>query len=180
MRNNTFILETNRLKLRELNEKDIIPLHEILSDVETMKYYPAPFDLKGTEVWINRSRESYTENEFGLWAVVLKSDETFAGQCGITYTNIDGDKVPEIGYHINKKFWNQGYATEAALAVMNYGFNNFQLKEIFIHTWVRNIPSQRIAEKIGMLKVKVYDKHNQEHNIVRRHVVYSMKNNSKL
>lgn len=174
--NKTFLIETNRLRLRELNDNDILPLYEILSDPETMKYYPAPYNLGGAEGWINKSRNSYRENGFGLWAIVLKSDEIFIGQCGITYTDIDGENLPEIGYHLNKNFWNQGFATEAASAVLNYGFKNLKIKKIFIHTWVKNVPSIRIAEKIGMMKIKEYDKHIQKHDMIRRHVVYSMSN----
>lgn len=171
----TFILETKRLILRELNESDTLPLFEILSDSETMKYYPAPCDFKGAESWVNRSIKSYAQYGFGLWAILMKDGENFAGQCGITYTSIDDVNVPEIGYHVNKKFWNKGIATESAYAAMNYGFKNFNLNEIFIHTWVNNIPSRRIAEKIGMLKIKEYDKHIPEHNTTRKHIVYSKK-----
>ena len=171
-----FSIATERLILRELTEQDVPSLYEILSDPETMKYYPAPYDLKGTEGWVNYSRNSYAKNGFGLWAMTLKADGSFIGQCGLHYTNIDGEKVPEIGYHVNKKFWNKGYATEAALASLKYGFEKFHLPQIFIHTWVKNIPSQRIAEKVGMQKAKEYDKHIPAHNIFMRHIVYFMQN----
>ena len=85
-----FLIETERLGLRELKESDYRDLFEILSDPETMKYYPAPFDQSGVESFIHRSIASYTENGFGLWAVILKSENKFIGQCGISMQDIDG------------------------------------------------------------------------------------------
>ena len=137
-----------------------------------MQYYPAPYNKDGVDHWISRSLASYQNNGFGLWAVILKESNRFIGQCGITLQDIDGSSVPEIGYHIHKKFWGQGYATEAARACMVYGFEQLKFDRIFIHTYIKNIPSQRVAEKIGMRKVKEYDKHIQSHNLVWRHVVY--------
>ncbi|MEJ2114220.1 MAG: GNAT family N-acetyltransferase, partial [Flavobacteriaceae bacterium] len=100
--------ETERLFARALNLNDAKFLYPILSDMETMKYYPAPYDMKGVKNWINRSIENYKKNGFGLWAILLKETNEFIGQCGITLQNINGNIVPEIGYHIRKDFWNQG------------------------------------------------------------------------
>lgn len=169
------IAETNRLILRELQIEDAYLLHQILSDKETMTYYPSTYDMAGAMKWIERSMSSYKENGFGLWAVILKSSNEFIGQCGISLQNIHGDIVPEIGYHIHKNFWNKGYATEAAKASLNVGFNDLGLKEIFIHTYIKNIPSQRVAEKIGMTELFKYDKLLVSHNLIWEHVVYSKK-----
>ncbi|WP_250435754.1 GNAT family N-acetyltransferase [Hanstruepera flava] len=169
------IIETNRLALRELNTEDVSSLFQILSDKETMSYYPSTYDMTGVRRWIKKSIKSYTENSFGLWAVLLKENCEFIGQCGISLQNINGKIIPEIGYHISKKFWNRGYATESAKASLEYGFKNLKLNEIFIHTYVKNIPSQRVAEKIGMKKLYIYEKLLMPHNIKWDHVVYSKK-----
>lgn len=169
------IIETNRLVLRELKIEDDSSLFQILSDEETMSYYPSTYDITGVRKWIKKSIKSYTENNFGLWAVSLKENHEFIGQCGISLQNINGKIIPEIGYHINKAFWNKGYATESAKACLDYGFKNLNLSEIFIHTYVKNIPSQRVAEKIGMTKLYVYEKLLMPYNIKWNHVVYSKK-----
>ena len=170
-----FSLETKRLRLRELTLQDLDALAEILSDKETMQFYPAPFNRRSTERWIANNLDSYRRQGMGLWALVLKDNGTFLGQCGITWQNINNQTVPEIGYHINKKYWNNGYATEAAAACLAHGFSKLQFPEIYIHTYVKNIPSQRIAEKIGMDRLHEYDKYIPSHGIVWRHVVYSKK-----
>jgi RimJ/RimL family protein N-acetyltransferase len=169
------MIETKRIILRNQTLNDLNDLYQILSDKETMKYYPKPYTKEATKNWIIGNINSYRKNGFGLWAVVLKFNNKFIGQCGITNQNIDGKIVPEIGFHINKKYWNNGYATESALACLKYGFDKLNLDEIYIHTYVKNIPSIRIAEKIGMIKRKEYDKIITAHNIIMKHVVYSIK-----
>ena len=170
-----FLIETERLKLRELNISDTGSLYDILSDPETMTYYPSTYKYHEVETLLKRFIKSYQENGFGLWAVILKDEDKFIGECGISLQNIDGVIVPEIGYHINKKYWNNGYATEAAKVSLASGFEELNFPEIFIHTYVKNIPSRRVAEKLNMDKKKEYDKYIEKHGISMRHIVYSMK-----
>ena len=171
------IFETERLFARALNLNDAEFLYPILSDKETMKYYPAPYDIEGVQNWINRSLISYKKNGFGLWAIINKESNIFIGQCGISLQNIDGKIVPEIGYHMHKDFWNKGYATEAALGSLNYGFETLKLDKIYIHTYVNNIPAQRVAEKLGMTKQFVYDKYLKTFKVTWPIVVYSSSRN---
>jgi len=109
--------------------------------------------------------------------VILKKDGRFIGQCGISMQDIDGVWVPEIGYHIHKSYWGRGKASEAALGLLEYGFSKAGLREIFVHTSVKNIPSIRVAEKIGMIKRKEYYKVLEKSKETMRHVVYSIKRN---
>jgi RimJ/RimL family protein N-acetyltransferase len=171
-----FFIETGRLRLRPLAVDDLDALHEILGDAETMQFYPAPYDREGTLRWIHRSRRSYDDFGYGLWAVVLKDSGELIGQCGILNVSIDGEEVPEIAYHIHRSFWNQGYATEAARACLNFGFGDLGLKTLYIHTSLQNVPSQRVAEKIGMQAVKEFDKFLPALGETWRHIVYSSQN----
>ncbi len=91
-------LETARLIIREYTPDDFDALYEILSDSETMKYYPKPYDEKGVQRWINWCIESYAKNRFGLWALELKETGEFIGDCGISLQNIDGEQLPENPY----------------------------------------------------------------------------------
>lgn len=104
------VIETERLLLREMTDGDFDALHEIFSDSETMQHYPAPFDAERTRRWIAWNQDNYQRSGFGLWAVVLKESGELIGDCGITMQNIDGEMLPEIGYHIHKKFWRKGSA----------------------------------------------------------------------
>ncbi len=171
----TFFIETERLGLRALSLADCQSLFEILSDLETMRYYPRPYTREETEAWIARSMLSYRDKNFGLWAVILKKEDQFIGQCGISLQEIDGKTLPEIGYHIHKKYWRRGYASEAAKASLDYGFLKVGLPELFIHTSLENAASIRVAEKMGMKKRKTYDKVVNQASATVRHVVYALK-----
>jgi len=150
------ILETERLILRKLTLKDAEEWHKILSDPESMAHYPSTYTFNQTKAWIEKNTLRYNNEGFGLWAAILKENNMFVGDCGISLQVIDGVKVPEIGYHINKKYTGKGLATEAAIACRNYGFNELGLKEIYSYMKYTNIGSYRVAEKNGMSLIKEY------------------------
>ena len=149
-------IETERLILREYTQDDFDALYEILSDEQTMKHYPKPYDKKGVQCWIDWSLDNYQKYGFGLWAIVLKETGEFIGDCGITIQDIDGELLPEIGYHINKKFWRKGFAKEAAKAVRDWGFLNTQYDIIYSYMKYTNVGSYSTAIANGMQKVKEY------------------------
>lgn len=152
------LIETERLYLRELNINDFEDLSEILTDSESMQFYPKPFNRQKVKSWINWNIDNYKKYNHGLWAVILKDRRKFIGECGITIQDIEGVLLPELGYHINKKYWNLGYATEAAKGCMDYALNNLGFKKIYTYTDSRNIPSMKVAEKNGMVFVKSFNK----------------------
>ncbi|NNF98089.1 MAG: GNAT family N-acetyltransferase [Desulfobacteraceae bacterium] len=154
----TLSIETERLRLREFKIQDKMNLIDILSDEDSMRFYPHPFSEKEVEGWIDWNLKNYAEYGFGLWAVILKKTDVFIGDCGITLQNIEGEKLPEIGYHIERKYCNQGYATEAALACKNYAFEVLGFLKVYTYTTPDNLSSRRVAEKIGMTPVKNFSK----------------------
>ena len=155
------ILETERLLLREYAFDDLDPLYEILSDRETMAHYPKPFEMEDVQRWIQWNRENYALYGFGLWAVVLKGTGKLIGDCGITLQNIDGETLPEIGYHIHKHHWRQGFGSEAARAVRDWAFENTGYNCLYSYMKYTNIASCSTARAAGMKKVREYpDKKN--------------------
>ena len=150
------VLETDRLTLREYVTEDFDALFEIVSDIETMQHYPAPFDEDKTRSWIQWNLDNYKKCGFGLWAVVLKETGEFIGDCGITIQDIDGEMLPEIGYHIHKKYWRKGFAKEAARAVRDWVFLNTQYDIIYSYMKYTNVGSYSTALANGMKKVKEY------------------------
>ena len=157
------IIETERLKLREYTFDDFDSLYEILSDEETMKHYPKPFDEEKVRGWIQWNIDNYAKYGFGLWAIVLKKTGEMIGDCGITIQNIDGELLPEIGYHIHKKYWRQGYGSEAARAVRDWAFENTKYDCLYSYMKYTNIGSYSVAIANGMKKVKEYP---DEKNII--------------
>lgn len=150
------IIETRRLYLRALTLNDTSDLSLVLSDEESMRYYPHAFSKDEVAGWIRRNIERYEKDGFGLYAVIRKSDDQFLGDCGITLQNIDGTILPEIGFHIIKTYCNRGYATEAAEACKKYAIEELGFKSIYSYSHVENKVSQRVSSKIGMKKIKTF------------------------
>ena len=150
------MIETQRLLLRKFSREDFPALYEILSDPETMAHYPAPYDEEKTRHWITWNMESYRVHGFGLWAVVRRDTGEFIGDCGLSMQCIDGQLLPEIGYHIHKKYWRQGYGSEAARAVRDWAFRNTPYDILYSYCKYTNLGSQRTALANGMHKVKEY------------------------
>ncbi len=156
------MIETERLLLREYTPDDFDALYEIMSDPETMAHYPAPYDASQTRRWIDRNLENYAHYGFGLWAVVLKETGEFIGDCGLTLQNIDEEMLPEIGYHIHRKYWQRGFAKEAARAVRDWAFTSTEYNVLYSCMKYTNEGSWRTALANGMKKVKEYpDPKNQ-------------------
>lgn len=158
-------METKRLSLRPFTMDDLSSLHSIFSDPETMAYYPAPFSEEQTKSWIKRNLERYQVDGFGLWGVLLKENNQFIGDCGLVKQTIAGKTYVEIGYHINKIEWSKGYATEAAMSCMDYGFNTLGLNKLISIIDPKNHPSIRVAEKIGFTKEQDLFVFNKIHSI---------------
>ena len=147
------VLETARLRLREYTPEDFEALFEILSDPETMKHYPKPYDEKMTRRWIEWSIENYEQYGFGLWAVILKETGKFIGDCGLTIQNINGELLPEIGYHIHKHYWRNGFGSEGAKAVRDWAFNNTEYERLYSYMTQSNKASYSTAAACGMKRI---------------------------
>ena len=144
------VLQTQRLTLRQFELEDVDALATILSDRETMRYYPAPFDHAGVADWIQRNRTRYANDGYGLWAMILNATRELIGDCGLVSQRVDGVDEIEIGYHVRRDLWGQGYATEAARACRDHGFATLQVDRLISLIRPENLASRRVAEKNGM------------------------------
>ena len=144
------ILETDRLFLREMNMDDFDALYQVLADSEIMQHYPYSFDEKRVRDWIERNMNRYVKDGFGLWAVCLKDTGEMIGDCGLTLQNIEGEMLPEIGYHIRRDKQHNGYAKEAAKGVLEWAKENTYYPAFYSYCKYTNLPSIKTAEAIGM------------------------------
>jgi [ribosomal protein S5]-alanine N-acetyltransferase len=142
--------ETERLVLRPFVEEDLEPLHEILGDEKTMRFYPAPFTLEETARWIERNRRRYEDDGFGLWAVLERSTGAFLGDCGLTIQPVDGEPFIEVGWHVRRDRWGEGIAPEAGAGCRDWGFEHLDAERIISLIRPENVQSRRVAEKLGM------------------------------
>ncbi len=132
---------------------DFRNIYAIYSDVDTMKYYPEPYSEEKVRALIERCMEQYSENGHCLWAVILKSENRLIGDCGIIRQVVNGNPENEIGYHLHKDYLHMGFATEAAMACRNLGFNHFKYRKLISLVRPENIESGRVAERIGFAKL---------------------------
>ena len=149
------VLQTTRLLLREFTPQDADALAIVLSDPETMPYYPAPYDRAGVDQWIERNRRRYRHDGVGLWAMeLIKVPDSelhrIIGDCGIILQEVEGERLYEIGYHLRRDFWGQGLATEAAIACRDWAFAHLKADRLISLIRPENLPSCRVAERTGM------------------------------
>ncbi len=153
-----------------MKQSDFADICEILQDRKTMYAYEHEFSDEEAQDWLNKQLDRYKNDGFGLWAVILKSSGEFVGQCGITWQDIGGENVPEIGYLFKRKHWHNGYAAEAAIGCKNYAFNSLGLDKMYSIIRDNNYASQRVAGRNGMTVVKTFVKHY--YGIDMPHLVY--------
>lgn len=151
--------QTERLLLREMTQADFESLCKILQDPDVMYAYEGAFNNAETQDWLDRQCARYRQDGFGLCAVVLKATGEMIGQCGLTWQEIPGQKVLEIGYLLQKAHWHRGYALEAAIACKEYAFAVLKADAVYSIIRDGNIPSQKVARRNGMAPVGSFVKH---------------------
>ena len=149
------MLETGRLRLREFVPQDADALAAVLGDPVAMQYYPSALDRRGVEEWIGKNIGRYQRDGYGLWAMVLKDSGQLIGDCGCTLQEVEGKNHVEVGYHVRRDLWGNGYATEAAQACMDYAFVRLGASRVISMIRPENVQSRRVAEKNGLVCEKV-------------------------
>lgn len=148
-------IETERLLLRDLVTGDDINIFELDSDPLVQRYVGAKplTTLQQAREVVAFIRQQHIDNGIGRWAVIEKENDSFIGWAGLKYMReLTNDHIHyyDLGYRFMTKYWGQGYGTEVARALVNYGFERMQLSEIFAMTDVRNQASRHVLEKAGL------------------------------
>lgn len=153
------ILESERLLLRRLVMEDLDSLYKLYSDPEIRQYFPEGVlnyeETKEELEWFLNGHPKHPE--LGLWATIHKPSGKFIGRCGLLPWTIEGQNEVEIAYLLDKEFWGQGLASEGALAIRDYAFKKLGLPHLVCLIDPKNIASQKVAEKIGMILEKQVD-----------------------
>lgn len=164
------VLETERLFLRHLEQRDFDDVCKLLQDPAVMYAYEGAFSDQEVQEWLDRQFRRYQNDGFGLWGVVEKSSGELIGQCGITYQDYDGKQIPEVGYLLRKEFWHKGYAIEVAIACREYAFHVLNFNEVYSIIRDTNIASQNVALRNGMKVVATFIKHYR--NVDMPHLLF--------
>ncbi len=145
------MLETTRLILRPMQADDFPALLRIFRDPQVMAAFGGVlFDDVQMERWLQHNLDHQDEHGYGLFAVILKANGELIGDCGLTHMHLDAQPEVELGYDFLSDYWNQGLATEAALAVRDYALQTLGLPRLISLIRHGNHPSRRVAEKVGM------------------------------
>ena len=170
-------LQTERLLLRTWRAEDREPFAVMNADPVVMEHFPSTLTRAQSDGGADSIEAHFTRHGFGLWAVEVPGVTAFAGFVGLAVPSFDANFIPcvEIGWRLGVDYWGRGYATEAARAVLTYGFETLDLREIVSFTVPGNARSIRVMERLGMTRdpggdfdhPRIADGHP-----LRRHVLY--------
>ena len=144
------VFESPRLYFRTFTDADAELLYELNSNPNVLKYLHEPPTSREEIISTLQDKilPQYKLHGYGRWAVHLKSNNAFIGSCGLKY--LSQTEETDLGYRYKEEYWNKGYATEAAKAVIVYGFNVLGLEQIFARALPQNTASFKVMEKCGM------------------------------
>ena len=145
-----FSLETERLVLRPFVMDDLDGIHAVLGDPISMRYYPAPFTREQSRRWIEWNLGHYRDHGYGLWVLESRESGDLVGDCGLIPQHVDGREEVEVGWHVRRDLQRQGLATEAARECVRYAFEELGRTRLISLIRPENLPSCRVAEKLGM------------------------------
>ena len=148
-------LGTERLLLRRWRDADLDPFAAINADPVVMEHF-----FHGVSTWadsaafMHRIEQEFEQRGFGLWAVEVPGIAAFVGFVGLHEAVFEAPFTPavEVGWRLSRAHWGHGYATEAARAALDFGFQHAGLDEIVSFTNVGNLRSQRVMQRIGMTR----------------------------
>lgn len=168
-------IETERLILSQLEEKDIPFIveylqHRIYSDLTSN--IPYPYTEDDARFWLKMSKEAF-ENNIGYTFAIRDKEDHIIGAVGLH--DLEYDKA-ELGYWIGISYWNKGYVTEAAKAIVDFGFKELGINKIFATHFPHNPASGRIMEKIGMEQEAILKQHIKKDGEYHDLTMYSIFN----
>lgn len=167
--------ESERLGFRLWVDEDYEPFSKMNSDSNVMQYFPNSLTRVESDNLIKRIMRHFKEYGYGLWAVELKSTKEFIGFIGFNTATFETDFTPclEIGWRLDRRFWNKGYATEGAIKCLEYGYSILDLDKIYSFTSEINKPSINVMKKIGLQYQGSFLHPNiNENSQLRPHVLY--------
>lgn len=169
-------IETTRLILRDWQEEDIPHFARLNSDDKVMEYFLKKLSYQEMIDLYQMIQEEFMRYGFGAYAVEEKGSGVFIGFAGLHNVTFEADFTPaiEILWRLLPEFWGKGYATEAAIACLNYAKDELKLKEIVSFTSLPNKRSEHVMQKIGMTRIKEFDHPLVDPNHpLCRHILYS-------
>lgn len=171
------MIETSRLILRPWRQSDLPLFAEQNADPLVMRFLNGVLTREESDAYVARAEQHLAETGFGKWAVEAPCVAPFIGAVGLTWVKFTASFTPavEVAWRLHRRYWGQGYATEAARAAIEDGFTRVGLQEIVALTALGNHASMRVMERLGMTRTIEFDHPLvPEGNPVRRHILYRL------
>jgi [ribosomal protein S5]-alanine N-acetyltransferase len=145
------IAQTERLRLREIVPADLDDLAAMNADEEVGRYLGGgTIDRERSAAQLDALVGLYERRGWGMWAVERISDGAFLGRAGLLPQTLDDGEHIEMAYAYARAFWGQGFATEAADAIVALAFDRYDVSRLISIVHVDNVASQRVAQKAGL------------------------------
>lgn len=146
-----YTIKTKRLLLRPLNISDLEAVHKYSSDEDNTKYmiFLPNKSIENTSSFLLKVTEEWKKDKLMFYEFAIMLDDTLLGATAI-YLSKENNKVGEIGWILDKRYWGNHYATEAALAMVDFAKNILKLDKLYAHCDYRNIASATVMKNIGM------------------------------
>jgi len=172
------VIETPRLLLRSWREEDLDPFAALNADPEVMRHFPSTLSRAESAALAARYQTHIEQHGFGRWGVERRDDGAFLGFSGPMSLSPPNPLAPgaEMGWRLARRFWGEGYATEASRAAIDYCLARLGLEQIVAFTATTNLPSQAVMARLGMARREDLDFDHPnlpEGHILRRHLVWS-------
>jgi RimJ/RimL family protein N-acetyltransferase len=155
-------VETERLILRELDLSDDLNIFELDADPDVHQFLGnKPIEtIEQARQTVDFIRQQYQTHGIGRWAVIEKATKAFLGWAGLKLITVPINNKTgfyDLGYRFIRKYWGMGYATEAAIASLHYGFEQLALTEIYGMAHINNISSQKVLQNVGLKYIETFD-----------------------
>jgi len=152
-------IKTKRLLLRPWRDSDFPIFAEMNADPKVMEFFPFLLSREESDNFALATMDHFEKRGWGNWAVSELNGSDFIGYIGLRYIDFPAPFTPavEVGWRLAYDYWNKGYATEGALAALQYGFTILNLEEIISFTSKHNLRSIAVMKKIGMMHNEIDD-----------------------
>lgn len=150
--------ETERLFLTEWNENELDVFHLLNSDTQIMRFFPAPKSYTESEQAFHKNKNDLSQSGLGFCALRLKHNAEIIGMAGVLTSNIEpifDISTRQLAWRVLPQFQKQGFASEAAFALLNYAFNNLKLDKVVAYAVKDNLASIKTMQRIGMQQDKI-------------------------
>lgn len=171
-------IKTERLIMSSPHVSDLEKIKSILNTNEDYSKntvnIPYPYTIENAKFWLNLAEVGIKNQNQFIFVIRLKNTNELIG--GIDLGVNKQFHKAELGYWLDKKHWNNGFATEATKAIINFGFKELNLKRIFATHFEENLSSGRVMEKAGMKKEGILKCHTFKNGKYQNHILYAVIN----